>query len=508
MKTTHHVSMSDKIKKGLSDKGITSRSLVAFLIFGMIVLVFILSDLSGRHQGSSSSLGAAAEVNGELISLKDFQEEEGRLAQYYSQLFGGQFDSEVQRKMLRGEVMNSLVTKSAAAQAAEKEGIYATDAEIRHMIVEELPYFKKDGVFQSDAYKAILQANRMTPSEFESKLRKDIKNQRSRQLFESSLAMTELQKSAETELRSSKLNLEFIQLSSADYVKANAVSDEDVVKAMTKDDFKKKVEANFTANQGQYSTPEQVKAAHILIKADAANDADAKKKAEVALKRLSKEDFGKVAAQISDDPGSKSKNGDLGYFAKGQMVKEFEDVAFTLPVGQTSGLVKSAFGYHIIKVMDKKAAQQADAVAAKKEISKKLIGEEKYLEFIKSIENELSTGKAEAAVARLTAAKLAWKETGYFDIAAEVAPVMNSAQAIKTALELSKINPVAKKLVREGSNQFLIKLKDVKTETSELKAEDRSMIEKQRSMGAYQAWVESFKKTARIETNSDLTNPK
>lgn len=499
--------MSDKIKKGLTDKGITTRSFVAFFVFGMIVLVFVLSDLSGRNKGSSS-LGAAAEVNGELISIKDFQEEEGRLAQYYSQMFGGQFDSEVQRKMLRGEVMNSLVTKSAAAQAAEKEGIYATDAEIRHMIVEELPYFKKDGIFQSDAYKAILQANRMTPSEFESKLRKDIKNQRSRQLFESSLAMTEMQKNAETELRSSKLNLEFIQLSSADYVKANSVSDEDVVQAMTKEDFKKKVEANFTANQGQYAAPEQVKASHILIKADAANDSEAKKKAEAALKRVSKEDFGKVASQVSDDPGSKVKNGELGFFSRGQMVKEFEDVAFTLPVGQVSGLVKSAFGYHIIKVTDKKAAQQADPVSTKKEISKKLIGEEKYLEFIKSIETELSSGKAEAVVARLTAAKLGWKETGYFDIAAEAAPVMNSVQAIKAALELTKANPVAKKLIREGANQYLIKLKDVKTEVSELKAEDRNMLEKQKSMGAYQAWVESFKKTARIETNSDLTNPK
>ena len=507
MKTAHQHSMTDQIKKGLMDKGITYRSFVAFFVFGMIVLVFVLSDLSGRNKGSSS-LGAAAEVNGELISIKDFQEEEGRLAQYYSQLFGGQFDSEVQRKMLRGEVMNSLVTKSVAAQAAEKEGIYATDAEIRHMIVEELPYFKKDGVFQSDAYKAILQANRMTPSEFESKLRKDVKNQRSRLLFETSLALTEMQKNAETELRSSKLNLEFIQLSAADFVKANSVSDEDVVTAMLKEDFKKKVTANFTANQGQYETPEQVKASHILIKADAATDTEAKKKAEAALARLSKEDFGKVAAQISDDPGSKVKNGDLGFFAKGQMVKEFEEVAFKLAAGQTSGLVKTAFGYHIIKVTDKKAAQKADEVQAKKDIAKKLIGEEKFLEFIKSVEAELSSGKAEAVVARLTSAKLAWKETGYFDIAAEVAPVMNSAQAIKAALELNKANPVAKKLIREGSNQFLIKLKDIKTEAAVLKIEDRNMLEKQKSMGAYQAWVESFRKTARIETNSDLTNPK
>lgn len=505
MKVSHQASMSSKIKKGLTDKGITYRSIVAFFVFGMIVLVFILSDLSGRGRGASS-LGAAAEVNGEIISIKDFQDEEGRLAQYYSQLFGGQFDSEVQRNMLRGEVMNSLVTKSVAAQAAEKEGIYATDAEIRHMIVEELPYFKKDGVFQSDTYKAILQANKLTPSEFEGKLRKDIKNQRSRQLFESSLGMTQMQKNIEKELRSSKLNLDFIQLSSAEYAKSNPLSDDEVTKALAKDDFKKKVETNFKTNQAQYESPEQVKASHILIKADPANDAEARKKAEAVLKRLSKEDFGKVASQVSEDPGSKVKNGDLGFFSKGQMVKEFEEVAFALPVGKTSGLVKSSFGFHIIKVTDKKPAQKAEAASAQADIARKLISEEKFLEFIKSIETELAAGKAEAVVARLHNAKLNWKETGYFDIAAEVAPLMNSAQAIKAALELTKSNPVAKKLIREGNVQYLIKLKDVKTEAADLKMQDQDMLEKQKSTSAYQAWVEAFKKTAKIETNSDLTN--
>ena len=498
--------MSSRIKKGLTDKGITYRSIVAFFIFGMIVLVFVLSDLSGRHKGSST-MSTAAEVNGELISLKDFQEEETRLGQYYSQVLGGQFDSEIQRNMLRGEVMNSLVTKSVAAQAAEKEGIYATDAEVRHMIVEELPYFKKDGVFQSDTYKSILQANKLTPSEFETKLRKDIKNQRSRQLFESSLAMTELQKKIENELRSSKLNLEFIQISAADYTKANVVTAVELTKALASDEFKKKVEDNFKANQSQYNTPEQVKASHILIKADASSDAEARLKAEATLKRLSTEDFGKVAAQISDDTGSKVKNGELGFFSKGQMVKEFEEVAFSLPIGKVSGLVKTPFGYHIIKVTDKKAAQKIELESVKNEIAKKIISDEKYIAFIKSIENDLSTGKSDSVVTQLNAAKLNWKETGYFDIAAEVAPIMNSVQAIKLALELTKVHPIAKKLVREGNVQFLIKLKDVKTEAGDFKTQDQNMLEKQKSLGVYQAWVAAFKKSARIETNTNLTNP-
>ena len=507
MKPGHHShsdSVSSKLKKGLHDKGITTRSIVAFLIFGMIVLVFVLSDLTGRNPGAMS-MGSAAEVNGELISIKDFQDEENRMAQYYSQLFGGQFDSEMQRTMLRGEVMNSLVTKSLAAQAAEKEGIYATDAEVRHMIVEELPYFKKDGVFQSDIYKSILQANKWTPGEFESKIRKDIKNQRSRQLFESSLAMTELQKTIEKELRSSKLNLEYVQLSAADFAKTGTVSADDVVKRLAADDFKRKVEEYFKANQAKFETAEQVRASHILIKADAANDEAANAKAQAVLKRLETEDFGKVASMVSDDPGSKIKKGDLGFFAKGQMVPEFEKTAFSLPVGKLSGLVKTQFGYHIIKVTDKKAFAKADFDAVKTDIAKKLIADENYLSLTKSIEADLSAGKSAEVTARIAAAKLAWKETGYFDIAAEVAPGMNSTQAIKLALELNKNQPLAKKLVREGDVQYLIRLKDVKFEATELKAQDQSVIERQKSTSAYSAWVDSFKKTAKIETNSALT---
>lgn len=506
MKISHQASMSDKIKKGLTDKGITIRSVVAFFIFGMIVLVFVLSDLSGRQAGVST-MGSAAEVNGELISFKDFQDEENRLAQYYSQLFGGQFDSEMQRAMLRGEVMNSLVTKSVASQAAEKEGIYATDAEIRHMIVEELPYFKKDGVFQADSYKAILSANKLTPGEFEGKLRQDIKNQRSRQLFESSLAMTELQKNIEKQLRASKLNLEYISLSANEYAKSNPVTQEEITAALAQNDFKKKVEADFKANESKYSKPEQVKASHILIKTEASNEAAAKTKAEATLKRLSKEDFGKVAAQVSDDPGSKSKNGELGYFSKGQMVKEFEEAAFSLPVGKISGLVKSAFGFHIIKVTDKKAASTATFDSAKNDIARKILSDEKYLAFIKGVETDLAASSMESVIAKLNAGKLSWKETGYFDIAAQVAPGMNSAQAIKAGLELTKANPVSRKLVREGDVQFLIKLKDIKTESGDLKAQDQDMLEKQKSMEAYQAWVDSFKKTAKIQTNASLTSP-
>ncbi|MDN4075748.1 peptidylprolyl isomerase [Fictibacillus terranigra] len=107
---------------------------------------------------------------------------------------------------------------------------------------------------------------------------------------------------------------------------------------------------------------EEVKASHILV--------DDKKTADEVKAKLDKgEDFAKLAEKYSKDPGSKSKGGDLGFFGKGQMVPEFDKVAFKLKPGQVSNPVKSQFGYHIIKVVDKKTNKFEDK---KKQISEEL----------------------------------------------------------------------------------------------------------------------------------------
>lgn len=498
-------SLSNRIRKGLAESGISTRSIVAFVLFGIIILVFVLSDLSGR-QGGGSSMGSAAEVNGQIISIKDFQDEENRLSQYYAQLFGGQFDMGAQQSMLRGEVMNSLVTKAVTWQAAEKEGIFATDAEVRKMITEDLPYFKKEGVFQSDAYKAVLSANRLTPGEFEKKLRQDIVSQRSRQLFEASVGATELQKSAEQDLKATKMNVEYATLNLADYAKLNDVSADVIQKNMADSTFSKRVNDYFNSNKGEFETKEQIKASHILIRA-AADEPSVKKaqeKAEAVLKRLQKEDFAKVAGQVSEDPGSKAKNGDLGYFSRGQMVKEFEETAFTLPAGKMSGLVKTSYGFHIIKVMDKKAATVASLEKAQNEIAKKLILSDEFSAFVKSVETSLAEGKIDAAFKQLAQNKIAWKETGFFDLSMESIPGLNSAQMIKTALDLNKANPVAKKLIREGESQYLLKFKDMNTASAVISKNDLDNLSRQKSSEAYRQWVEGYRKKANIETNTAL----
>jgi peptidyl-prolyl cis-trans isomerase C len=108
----------------------------------------------------------------------------------------------------------------------------------------------------------------------------------------------------------------------------------------------------------QMGEQQEVHARHILIRAAAGDDkasAAAKAKIEATIARLKKgEDFEKVAKEVTEDPSGKANGGDLGYFTKEQMVPEFSDVAFKLDKGQISEPVKTQFGWHVIKVEDKR----------------------------------------------------------------------------------------------------------------------------------------------------------
>lgn len=108
----------------------------------------------------------------------------------------------------------------------------------------------------------------------------------------------------------------------------------------------------YRADAGRFEIAEEVQASHILI---LSTEADAEQKAAQILVDLrAGKDFAELAKAKSQDPGSGSKGGDLGFFKRGRMVKEFEDAAFKMKVGDTSDVIKSQFGFHIIKVTDRK----------------------------------------------------------------------------------------------------------------------------------------------------------
>lgn len=124
-------------------------------------------------------------------------------------------------------------------------------------------------------------------------------------------------------------------------------------------DMNQAAREKYLADQAKFQVPEQVRAMHVLIDTKARSDDEARKRAEeVREKALAGADFGKLAQEFSDDSSAKGNQGDLGFFGKGKMVPQFEEAAFALTkTGEISPLVKTRFGYHVIRLVERKPAR-------------------------------------------------------------------------------------------------------------------------------------------------------
>jgi peptidyl-prolyl cis-trans isomerase C len=164
----------------------------------------------------------------------------------------------------------------------------------------------------------------------------------------------------------------------------------------------KEVQAFFKANPQSLKVPEQVRARHILIMVPQGATGKERKKAretlETAAERIRKgESFGDVAREVSQDGGSAPDGGDLGYFGRGRMVPEFEQAAFSLNVDEISKVVETKYGYHLIKVVDKKASRDLSFEEAEPKITaylKRRKEEDSFREYVAGL-------KAKASIERI-----------------------------------------------------------------------------------------------------------
>ena len=166
----------------------------------------------------------------------------------------------------------------------------------------------------------------------------------------------------------------------------------------------------YDSHKDEFTTPESVHVRHILIKVDKdASEEDKQKAREKAEDLLAKikagEDFEKVASEFSDDTTTKSKGGDLGFITKGRVVKQFEDAAFALKPGEVSGVIETAFGYHIIKVDEKKDESIEPYETAKESIKQKLLKERLKSEVPQYINKVLKDAGAEFHTEWITGTK-------------------------------------------------------------------------------------------------------
>ena len=247
-----------------------------------------------------------ARVNGEAVSKADFD----RAVQALEARAGGPIPPEQRDQVLRG-VLDQLIGYKVLAQETRTRNVAVPDAEVDARIGEIRGQFPSEADF-------------------------------TQMLAQRKLTLEQVTFDARQDMAISKL----IEGEIASKV---AVKPEQVT------DF-------YAKNPDQFKQGESVRASHILISvpkgADATTKAQAHAKAEQVLKEVKTGgDFAALAKQHSADPGSAANGGDLGFFQQGQMVGPFNDVAFSLPPGAISDLVETDFGFHIIKVAEKKAGR-------------------------------------------------------------------------------------------------------------------------------------------------------
>lgn len=494
-------SWAEKMRHQLSAKKITG-----LLVFGAIVLVFVFFGFSGKMEGGA---GSVARVNHALISIAEFQNEEQRIQriqEYYAQMFGQNFPSSPERqKELRKEAVNSLVQMELLSQASAANGLGTVDSEIVDLI-RQTPEFQKDGLFQSDIYFGLLKANRLTPADYESKVRKQVEQNRVQELFQISASPSQLELKKNKELKSMKMNVAFVKLSSDEMRKNMDLPDSQIKAALENPEFLKRAQTDFENFKNEYTKNQKIKAQHILITFKS-GDLVSEKKAEEKIKeikmRTEKEDFGKLASELSEDPGSKAKKGDLGFFTRGRMVPEFESAAFSQKIGVVSEPVRTQYGYHLIKVNEREAV---DFSNYKNEVAKKLLALDFLEKKMKGIEESLSKGDLSTIESEFKAIGLKWEETGYFDLTTDVVPKLPGESFNKAIYELSPSSKLAKEVVRSGADKYILLLKDIKTEVVAEGPNEADTLKQQRASQWMTLWLEEFRKKSNVEINSQVLN--
>jgi peptidyl-prolyl cis-trans isomerase D len=384
---------------------------ILLVICGAMVITFIPGGLTSELTGTLGK-DVVAKVDGGEISSEEVRQTARQMAQQEAQRYG-EMAAKIMPFLIQQETMRAvdqMINRQALLSEAGRMGLRVTPEEVK----DELQHgryaatFFPGGNFIGQAeYEDMLQRANLTPTKFEQAVGNDILLTKLQALISGSASVSEAEIHDQFIKQNSKVKFDYAILKQDDLRKglhptneelkafyeshkasyANSIPEKRKVKyavietgkaaadvQVTPDDLR----AYYDQHRDQYRLPEQVKVSHILIKTplpgpdgkvDEKGVAEAQRRAEDLLKQLKGgaklED---LAKKYSEDPGSAKEGGSLGWIGKGQTVPEFEKTAFSLPKGQISDLVKSSYGFHIIRVDDKQEAHVKTLDEVKAEI--------------------------------------------------------------------------------------------------------------------------------------------
>ncbi len=471
----------------------TIQNVGLLIIVVALSAVFLLEFGGPQSRGCAGEAGAtyAAKVYGDVIST-------GELKAAYILANGPRYTTEVAREMkLKEQVLDGLIERDLLAREAKELGFQITQDEVMLRLAEEgliytsapvgasaqipngpqrFSFDDKDGSFSAENARRFIQ-NRLGRSieEFALSQIQETLAQRMRDVVTASVVVSPNEVWDAFVREREKVTLKYVRFDAAFYRDAYELSAADVDAYLK--EHAAEVQADYEKDKHRFTGLEkQVRARHILIKAETDADAEtreaARKKAEqIRLRVLAGEDFAQLAKELSEDTGSASRGGDLGYNTKGKMVGPFDDAQFALAAGETSDVVETRFGYHVIKV---EGVREGDVPVdeAKREIAEKKARDARADAQAKAAAEAtlkaLSGGETfEALAARLEAEKKAAgdaplypvvKDTRPFGRGMAAIPGLESAELTEAAFALTDEAPLASAPIKAGDSWVVIRL--------------------------------------------------
>ncbi|MDZ7663229.1 SurA N-terminal domain-containing protein [Thiohalophilus sp.] len=356
-----------------------AQGLFVWAIVGLIIITFALFGLSS-YLGGGGQASSVAEVNGTEISENQLLRAQRDYLQRLQRFQGEQFDPALfDSPRIKREVLQGLITRELIQQHINERGYQPGPTQVVETI-RNFEVFQEEGRFSSARYKQLLRQQGLVAEQFERNVASDLAAEQLRNGIIRSAFVTDAELERYLRLKHQQREIGYLVLELdrfLDQVELEAsrieafyeanrsrfMSPEKVSINYLELDLKRQArtyEADEQAIQEYYAShrdnytqqPEQRQVRHILVAMNAErSQSEARDKAEQLHQQLATgAEFAELARQHSDDPGSASRGGDLGYIKRGAFDPDFEEVAFSLDEGEISAPVKTRFGYHVIKV--------------------------------------------------------------------------------------------------------------------------------------------------------------
>lgn len=510
--------------KNLSDfdrmKALRNTGSYAVLLLALGAMTFF--GVCNPNNGGVSLSGAAASVAGERIEGMEFR----RYYNYYLRTLGSsQENFDAAQFGLADKLLEMFINNRVSFILSDDNGFVVSDDQIHDALLENPQFEGKDGKFSAENFKNFLKANGYSEATYLEEQRRAMSVQEMESTVGTTYYVSEQDAKWDYMLSETKFDVSYVRLQ-GNKVKV-PVSKEEIDKYLADEKSLKKAEEFYNTNKSDYESPEERKARHVLVAFKGARNAtgdaakrskeDALKRAQDILKKAQAKNanFEEIAKKDTDEPSGKTSGGDLGWFDRKKMVKEFSDAAFALKKGELSGVIESPFGYHVIKVEGAKAAKKTDFAEAKTDIARKLLENEKRNAYVAGLAKEMGEKlKDEKSFDQfLKANDLSWEKTGEFAANANYLPGLGGDQRIRDeVLGFKNKGDTSAEPIKVGENYFVLRLASItKPDMSKLAGDRLDELQlfggmrtaRQIFSGVKEAKIEKLKEEKRIWKNPD-----